>query len=153
MYRPFSASFSAASFSASSSLPDLETTIRGLTQDFCMAFNTGNHDQVGVLFAGDGLFMTPRHEPAQGPRAVERVLRDYLDSGYQDLRLETQRISHSGDMAIETGRYVIAVRQEDGKTVIEKGHFMHAWRRMGAWRMVADCWSSSLPPFKQNVAA
>jgi uncharacterized protein (TIGR02246 family) len=148
MYRPFS-----ASFAASSSFPDVESTIRGFTQDFCMAFNTGNHDQVGALFAGDGLFMTSRHDPAQGPRAVERVLRDYLDSGYQDLRLETQRISYSGDMAIETGHYAISLRQEDGRILTENGHFVHAWRRMGAWRLVADCWSSSLPPLKQNVAA
>jgi ketosteroid isomerase-like protein len=148
MYRPFS-----ASFSASSTFPDVESTIRGLTQDFCMAFNTGNHDQVGALFAGDGLLITSRHDPAQGPRAVERTLREYGDSGYQDLRLETQGVNHSGDMAIEIGRYVISMRQDDGKTVTEAGNFMHAWRRMGAWRMVAVCWSSSLPPLKQTVAA
>jgi uncharacterized protein (TIGR02246 family) len=148
MYRPFS-----ASFSSSSSFPDVESTIRGLTQDFCMAFNTGNHDQVGALFAGDGLLITSRRDPAQGPRAVERTLREYGESGYQDLHLETQRINHSGDMAIEIGRYVISIRQDDGKTVTETGNFMHAWRRMGAWRMVAVCWSSSLPPLKQMIAA
>ncbi len=118
-----------------------------------MAFNTGNHDQVGALFAAEGLLITPRHDPAQGPRAIERVLRQYSDSGYQDLRLETQNVSHSGDMAIETGRYVVSVRREDGKMATEKGNFMHAWRRLGAWRMIADCWSSSLPPLKQSVAA
>jgi uncharacterized protein (TIGR02246 family) len=148
MYRPFS-----ASFSPSGSLPDVESTIRGLTQDFCMAFNTGNHDQVGALFLMDGLFMTPRQDPAQGPRAIERILREYSDAGYQDLRMETIRINHSGDMAIETGRYVVSIRPEDGKALTERGNFMHAWRRMGAWRMVADCWSSSLPPLKKTIAA
>jgi uncharacterized protein (TIGR02246 family) len=147
MYRPFSASFSTSTF------PDVESTIRGLTQDFCTSFNTGNHDQVAALFAGDGQLITSRHDPAQGPRAVERILREYSDSGYQDLRLETQRINHSGDMAIEIGRYVISLRQNDGRTVTEAGNFIHAWRRMGAWRMVAVCWSSRFPPLEQTVAA
>ncbi|HZR57846.1 MAG TPA: nuclear transport factor 2 family protein [Terriglobales bacterium] len=148
MYRPFS-----ASFMPSGSLPDVESLVRGLTQDFCMAFNTANHDQVGALFAGDGLFMTPHHDPAQGSRAIEQALREYSDSGYQDLRMETLRVTQSGDIAIEIGRYEVSIRNEDGRTMIEKGNFIHAWRRMGAWRMIASCWNTSLPPLKQTKAA
>ena len=127
---------------------DVETTIRGLTQDLCTAFNTGNYDQVGVLFAANGQFIAPHHEPAEGPRAVERLFRLYGETGYQELRQETLRVDCSGDTAIEAGRFSIAVRQANGTTAIERGKYVHAWRRVGVWLLVADCWNFNLPLLK-----
>ncbi|MBZ5706664.1 MAG: nuclear transport factor 2 family protein [Acidobacteriia bacterium] len=140
MYRPFTSGAQAQSL-----FIDVESTIRGLTQDYSTAFNTGNYEQVAELFAADGLFMPPHHEGAQGPKAIERVLRDHGETGYQDLRLETTRVDSSGDMAIEIGRYAVAVRQGNGTTLADRGKFIHAWRRLGVWLMVAACWSSDLP--------
>jgi uncharacterized protein (TIGR02246 family) len=127
------------------SLPDVETTIRGLTQDFCTAFNTGNYDQVASLFAPDGAFMAPHHEPVSGPKAIERHLREFGDRGYQDLRIDTLRVDSSGDMAMEIGRYAVTIRQESGTKSVDRGKYVKVWRRLGAWRMVADCWSTNLP--------
>lgn len=143
MYRPFSSS--APSFTT---FADVESTIRGLTQDYNTAFNTGNYDQVGILFAADGILMPPNREAVRGPQAVERVLRQLGEMGFQDLRLETSRVEYSSDMAVETGRYTVAVRQENGTTVVDRGKFIHAWRRLGAWLLVADSWNSDLPPVR-----
>jgi uncharacterized protein (TIGR02246 family) len=140
MYRPFS-----NSVSSPSPFLDVESTIRGFTQDYNTAFNTGNYDQVAILFASDGTLMPPHRDAAQGPKAIERVLREFGESGCQDLRLETVRVDYSSDMAIEIGRYTLAVRQENGTMVADRGKFVHAWRRLGAWLMVADAWNSDLP--------
>jgi uncharacterized protein (TIGR02246 family) len=135
MYRPPS---------GSSPLLDVESTIRGLTQDFCTAFNTGNYDQVATLFASDGVLMLPHHESSQGPKVIERALRQYGDSGYQNLRFETIRVDYSGDMAIEMGRYTVSIELGNA-TIVDAGKFLRAWRRLGAWRIVGDSWSSSMP--------
>jgi len=140
MYRPYS-----NSVPSPSPLLDVETTIRGLTQDYCTAFNTGNYDQVAALFASDGLYMAPCREPAQGPKAIEWLLLQFGERGYQDLRLETTRVDYAGDLAIEIGRYTMGIHQPDGTTVADRGKFVHAWRRLGAWLLVADSWSSNLP--------
>ena len=50
MYR--SSSGSAAS---ANSWLDVQSAVRGLTQDFATAFNTGNYDQAAALFTSDGL--------------------------------------------------------------------------------------------------
>jgi uncharacterized protein (TIGR02246 family) len=126
----------------------VESAIRELTQDFSTAFNTANYDQVAALFAADALFMPPHREAIQGTKAIEQALREYGESGYQDLRLETVRVDHSADMAIEIGRYTVAIERGNGTTVADRGQFVHAWRRTGVWLMIADCWSSSLPPIK-----
>lgn len=143
MYRPYS------SPAGGSSGSDVEATIRGLSQDFCMNFNTGNYDQAGALFASDGLFMVPHHESAAGPKAIERKLREFRETGYQDLRVDTTRVDYSGDMAMEVGGYSVSIVKENGASTADRGKFVKVWRRLGAWRIVADCWSSNLPASSQ----
>jgi len=140
MYRPYS-----SPIGGSSSSLDVESTIRGLTQDFSMNFNTGNYDQVGGLFSSDAVFMAPHHEPAVGPKAIERKLREFGEAGYQDLRLETTRVDYSGDMAMELGRYSVVISSENSGSATDRGKYLKVWRRLGAWRIVAECWSSNLP--------
>jgi uncharacterized protein (TIGR02246 family) len=131
---------------ASTSGPlDVGTAIRETTQDFCTAFNTGNYDHCASLFTPDGYFMPPNHELAAGTKAIERVLQHFADLGYQDLRLETIRVEHSGDMAVELGRYTLSIRRENGTTVVDRGKYLNAWHRFGAWLLLADCWSSDIP--------
>lgn len=120
---------------------DVESQLRDLTQDFAMSFNTANYDQAAALFASDGVLMAPRLETAYGPKVVERSLRQLGDEGYSDLRLETTRVDHSGDMAMELGRFSLVKRQADGTAVPERGKYVKVWRRLGAWLIVADCWS------------
>jgi ketosteroid isomerase-like protein len=140
MYRPYSSSL------ADSRPPmQVESLLRGLTQDFAMSFNTGNYDQAASLFASDGVLMAPHHEAAYGQKSVERLLRQFGDAGYGDLRLETTRVEHSGDMAMELGRFSFVVRQGNGTIVSERGKYVKVWKRLGAWLILADCWSRNPP--------
>jgi uncharacterized protein (TIGR02246 family) len=127
---------------------DVQSWIRNLSQDFVTSFNTGNYDQAAALFAQDGAFMAPHHDPAYGPKAVERLLRQFGEAGYEDLRLETVRVDASGDMAVEIGRYTVGIRQPDGTVLADRGKYVKAWRRLGAWLIAADCWSTNLPLHK-----
>ena len=89
--------------------------------------------------------MVPHQDPAYGPKAVERLLRQFGEAGYEDLRLETVRVEISGDLAMEMGKYTVAIRQADGTIQADRGKYVKAWRRLGVWSIVADCWSSNLP--------
>jgi ketosteroid isomerase-like protein len=120
---------------------DVQTQLRDLTQDFATSFNTGNYDQAAALFASDGVLMAPQYEGAYGQKSVERLLRQMGEAGYSDLRLETTRVDHSGDMAMELGRFSVVVRRADGIPVPENGKYVKVWRRLGAWLILADCWS------------
>ena len=140
MYRPYS-----STFADSHPFLDVQSLLRNLAQDFVTSFNTGNYDQAGALFTVDGSLMAPNHEPAYGPKAVERLLREFGESGYEDLRLETLRVESSGDMAMEIGRYSMAVRQANGTVVADRGKYVKVWRRLGVWLIAADCWNTNLP--------
>lgn len=147
MYRPFG-----SGVPGSSPFLDAESAIRGLTQDFCTAFNTGNYDQVAALFAADGLYLTPHREAVQGPKAIERMLRELGESGHHDLRFETTRVDHSEDMAIEIGRYTVVI-QRGSRSITDRGKFMRGWRRLGTWSIVADSRSSNLPAAEEQARA
>jgi ketosteroid isomerase-like protein len=93
--------------------------------------------------------MPPHRESCQGVKAIERILRELGDRGYEDLRFETKGVDCSGDMAVETGRYSLVIRR--GTMVhADQGKYLRTWRRLGAWRITADCWSSSIP-FQDEV--
>src|SRR5580698_7374155 len=134
MYRPYT-----SPLGDSRPFRDVDSQIRDLTQDFAMSFNTGNYDQAAGLFATDGVLMAPHYESANGQKAVERLLRQLSDAGYGDLRLETTRVEHSGDMAMEIGRFSALVRKADGTMVPERGKYLKVWRRLGASTLLADC--------------
>src|ERR1035438_3295050 len=134
MYRPYS-----SSVADSRPFLDVQSAIRNLAQDFVTSFNTGNYDQVAALFAEDGVFMAPHRDPAYGPKAIERLLRQISEGGYEDLRLETIRVESAGDLAMEIGRYTVPIRQPDSTILADRGKYLRAWRRLGAWFIVADC--------------
>jgi ketosteroid isomerase-like protein len=131
---------------------DVQSQIRETSQDFAMAFNTGNFDQAAGLFAQDGLLIAPRYSTAQGQKNIERLLRQLSDAGYGDLRLETTRVEHSGDMAMEVGCFSLSVRRQDGTTLPERGNYVKVWRRLGAWLIIADCWTRTADAVGERAA-
>jgi ketosteroid isomerase-like protein len=147
MYRPYT-----NALSDSHPIRDVESQLRNFTQDFATSFNTGNYDLAAGLFAPDGVLMASHHEAAYGQKQVERLLRQMGESGYGDLRMETTRVDHSGDMAMELGHFTMIVRQADGTRVPERGKYVKVWRRLGAWLLMADCWSRTAQEVSDRAA-
>jgi len=147
MYGPYSNSQADLS-----SLRDVESQIRELTQDFVTSFNTANYDQAASLFASDGVMMAPQYEGAYGHRSVEQLLRQMGEAGYRDLRLETTRVDHAGGMAMELGRFSITQHKPDRTATVQVGKYVKVWRRLGAWLIVADCWSRTSRAVTEHAA-
>ena len=136
MYRPYT-----GPVADSRPFRDVSTQLRDLTQDLTTAFNTGNHDQAANLFARDGVLMAPQYEAAFGQKTIERLLRQMSEQGHSDLRMETIRVDHSGDLAMEIGHFSRVIRKADGTLTPERGKYVRVWRRLGAWLIMGDCWS------------
>jgi uncharacterized protein (TIGR02246 family) len=147
MYQPYT-----NSLADSRPFRDVASQLRDLTQDFATAFNTGNYDQAANLFAVDGVLMASQHEGVHGQRQIERLLRQMGEQGYDDLRMETIRVDHSGDMAMELGKFSLAIRNTDGTLTPERGKYVKVWRRLGAWLIIADCWSRTALAVTERVA-
>lgn len=147
MYRPYT-----NALADSRPFQDVASQLRSLTQDFSMSFNTGNYDHAAGFFAADGVFMAPQDEGAYGMKQIERLLRQMGEQGYSDLRVETLRVDHSGDMAMEIGRFSFTVRNADGTLTPERGNYVKVWRRLGAWLIMADCWNRTTVSMSDRAA-
>lgn len=139
MYRPY-----VGSLADSRPFRDVPSQLRDLTQDFTTSFNTGNYDQAAGSFSSDGVLMVPQYEAAFGQKPIEKLLRQMGEQGYSDLRMETIRVDHSGDMAMEIGRFSVVIHNADGTLAPERGKYVKVWRRLGAWLMIAACWSRTV---------
>ena len=147
MYRPYS-----RSHSDMRPFRDVESQLRDLTQDFATSFNIGNYDQAASMFAADGVLMAPLYEGAYGQKPVERLLRQIGEAGYSELRMETTRVDHSGDMAMELGRFSMTLHKADGTSVPERGKYVKVWKRLGVWLIMADCWSRTAVAIEDRAA-
>jgi ketosteroid isomerase-like protein len=74
------------------------------------------------------------------------------EAGVDNLRMQTIRVDHSGDMAMELGHFALLVRSTDGSVVTEQGKYVRVWRRVGAWLTIADCWSKTSQMAVDQVA-
>lgn len=128
-----------------------ESAVRDLVQDFATSFNTGNYDHCSGIFVPEGQLIISHRDLIQGQRAIERALRELAESGYENLRLQTLRVDAAGDRAIEIGSYTVSVRLPKGKLVTDRGNYLTSWRRLGVWRIVANCFSSSVPRTWQDA--
>jgi hypothetical protein len=55
-------------------------------------------------------------------------------------------------MAMELGHFTMIVRQADGTRVPERGKYVKVWRRLGAWLLMADCWSRTAQEVSDRAA-
>lgn len=133
-------------------LRDVDSLLRELTQDFATAFNTGNYDQAANMFSLDGTLMAPHYDGVYGRKPIEHLLRRLGESGYSDLRLATTRVDHSGDMAMELGRFSMVLRKPDGTEKPDRGQYVRVWRRVGGWLLMADCWSRTALALGERAA-
>jgi len=55
-------------------------------------------------------------------------------------------------MAMELGRFSVVARQPDGTMAPERGKYVRVWKRLGAWLLMADCWSRTVPAVNDRAA-
>jgi hypothetical protein len=63
--------------------------------------------------------------------------------------METTRVEHTSDLAIEVGRYTCSILRSNHTSMLDRGKYMRAWRRLGVWMIVAHSFSSNLPTIEK----
>ena len=65
-----------------------------------------------------------------------------------NVKLTTQDLTVSGDLAVETGRYAWALTPKAGKTMLDSGKYVVVWKKQvdGSWKMYRDVSNHDAPP-------
>ncbi len=127
-------------------LSKAEATIRQLTQDWAVACNNKQLDDMLAFYATDALVLRPNVSPLRGSSAIREFFFSALEAGLGDVEMETLRVELFGDVAYETGRCKMLVPVAMGKRREERGKYViiFAKQKGGEWQAIVDSWSSDL---------
>jgi len=127
------------------SLNRAETAVRKLTQDWALACNGKQLDDLVDLYGADAIVLRPNVPPVRGTAAIREFFFGVLDAGLGDVEMEPLRAEVFGEIAYEAGRCKMLVPFTMGKRREERGKYLLTLaRQSGDWKILADCWSSDL---------
>ena len=123
-----------------------EAAVRKVTQDWAVACNSRQLDDLVSTYAMDAIVMRPNHPAVRGAPAIREFFFSALDAGLGEVELEVLRVDVVGEMAYEAGRCKMLVPTAIGKRREERGKYLMVLSRQSnaEWRIVAHCWSSDL---------
>ncbi|MFZ0815515.1 MAG: DUF4440 domain-containing protein [Candidatus Sulfotelmatobacter sp.] len=123
-----------------------EAAVRRLTQEWVLACNTRQLDELIELYSADALVLRSNLPPIRGAAAVREFFFSALESGLGEVALEPIRVEVAGDLAHEVGRYSALVPGTAGKRREERGKYLWVFAKQsgGDWKLVSECWSSDL---------
>jgi len=122
-----------------------EVAVRKLAQDWALACNTKNLDDLVDLYAADAQVLRPNVPAIRSTAAIRELLFSALEAGLGEVRMEPLRVEVLGDVAYEVGRCNMLAPGVAGKRREERGKYVIlAGRQAGEWKILVDCWSSDL---------
>ena len=123
-----------------------EAAVRRLTQEWVLACNTRQLDELIELYAADAMVLRSNLPPIRGAMAVREFFFASLEAGLGEVALDPVRVEVSGDLAHEVGRYSALVPGTAGKRREERGKYLWIFAKQasGDWKLLSECWSSDL---------
>lgn len=123
-----------------------EAAVRRLTQEWVLACNMRQLDELIELYATDALILRSNLPPIRGTMAVREFFFSSLEAGLGEVALDPLRVEVLGDLAHEVGRYSALVPGTAGKRREERGKYLWVFAKQasGDWKLVSECWSSDL---------
>lgn len=102
---------------------------------------------IASAYTADAQAFPPNSDVVKGRAALQAMWQGVLDSGIASMELGTTEVEASGNIAYETGTYVM--KTKDG-TVADRGKYCVVWKKVGGeWLLHRDIWSTSLPEAKK----
>src|SRR5216684_4211669 len=128
------------------SLSRAEAALRKVAQDWALACNTKQLDDLVELYVPDALVQRPNVPAVRGTAAIREFFFGVLEAGLSEVELDPLRTELFGDFGYEAGRCKSLVPIAMGKRREERGKYLVLLSRQanGEWRIVADSWSSDL---------
>jgi len=123
-----------------------EAAVRRLTQEWVLACNTRQLEELVELYASDAVIMRSNHPPVRGAAAVREFFFGALEAGLGEVEVEALRVDVGADLAHEVGRYSALIPGTTGKRREERGKYLWVFAKQssGEWKLISDCWSADL---------
>jgi uncharacterized protein (TIGR02246 family) len=120
----------------------MEDEIRSASHGLADALARGDAGDAAALYTDDGKLLAPSAKLIAGRAEIEEYWRAGIALGLTHVELEPTGFELAGDVAIELGRYVVAIGddRDGGKYVV-----LHRRQADGAWRRAVDVFNPDAP--------
>lgn len=116
------------------------------TRAFVEAFNKGDIAAVANMYAVDGKVLPPNDKIVEGRANIQTFWTGASGAGMKIVSLTATDVIPSGNLIVETGKYVITVPGSSGGTARDEGKYVVVWRREGRnWKLIRDIFNSDKP--------
>jgi uncharacterized protein (TIGR02246 family) len=120
---------------------DLKSEIESANKEWMDAMAKKDADAVAAMYTEDAKFMAPNAPGTTGREAIKKFVT--ATSGISAIRLTTEEVEGTGDLAIESGKYEIMVADN---MVVDHGKYLVQWKKNGGkWLLDKDIFNSDLP--------
>jgi ketosteroid isomerase-like protein len=128
------------------SLSRAEIALRKTSQNWALACNTKQLDDLVELYIPDATVLRSNVPAVRGTAAIREFFFGLLDAGMSEVELEPLRVELFGEVGYEAGRCKSLVPSAVGKRREERGKYLLVLNRQanGDWKISADSWSSDL---------
>lgn len=126
-----------------------ERDIRAADAAGLQAAQTKDVDRAVANFAVDASWLPPNAPAVSGKDAIRAAWSRLMASPGFDIawQIDKMEVARAGDLAYALYTYQLTTQGPDGKTLTDRGKDMSVWKKQpdGAWKIVADTFSSDLP--------
>lgn len=115
---------------------------------FAAAMRANDIDAMTNMYTADAAFMPANLPAAHGQSAIRAAWTSFLSQfSSTDVTLTSDDVQQSGDLAVETGHYLVhLVPKGTTTTVTDSGKYLLAWKKVdGRWKIYRDIFNSDLP--------
>ena len=127
-------------FAAPARADDVREAVEAGNRAFVTAFLRGDAKAVANLYTEEAQVIAPGSPAVSGRPAIAAFWQETIDSGVQDITLETVEVESAGDLAFEAG--TVRLSAQDGTT--DEARYVVVWRRVnGTWMLHRDIWNAA----------
>ncbi len=125
-------------------MSDIRTQISAINTKFDHAFNTGNADAIGALYAENAVAMpAPAGEPVLGAAAIQTFFAGLIAAGVIEHQLTLADAVEDGNLAYQRGKWAGAMLNAQGEKQTFGGNVHLVYRKQadGGWKAVTHIWN------------
>ena len=128
------------------SFEEVRSVILAMDREFSANLEAGDIVKlVDSFYAEDARVLPPNQPAVEGRAAIIELWKAFLGGGVKTLKLDTDYIELSGNIAYGQGRYSLHMEPPGGPPLDQQGKYLVVYRRdrSGAWKAAADMFSSN----------
>ncbi len=132
-------------FSCNSSQVDnsnLHKAIVTVNEKFMENVSSGNSAGLASLYTENGQLLPTNSAVITGKQAIQGFWQGGLDMGIKSIKLEIIEVDGFETMAFEVGKYTVFA---EGDHMIDTGKYIVIWKQEdGKWKLHRDIWNTSM---------